>query len=652
MIAFFFAIALMQRTVVPGDVGPNRLDPDASLLASAAPLRYEVSIAGNRRTFTYNGGLDDFRLHDENGAEHPYLVIAPPHRKPQWRAASILPIQSTKTTSGFEADLHDVIDIDRIRIDGIPAPFLKRLRVEGSGDRTRWTVLSADATLFDLPEQQLRNTEVTFSRGEFRYVRVTWDDRSSARVTHVGSVAAEVSDTSNATPAVVLPVSFRKIASESGKSRYRLTLPGAHLPVAGIQLVVTNRDVYRNATVTEGRLSGATVEPVALGASKLRRAERDDGVAEELTIPIAFPQGPDLELAIDDESNPPLSINGVVAIFAPLPSIYFESADRQPLTATYGDATLKPPVYDLEAHRAAVKSEVLARATWSASARVAAASAQTSATPLQGAPIKPSEFRFTRSIGPTQPGLTSLLLDADVLARSSALRDVRIAASDDHQVPYLVERRSAPITLPLLIPQRTRGEGTRSLYRFALPYDSLPEGTRLVLTTTARVFDRTVTLWRRPDETRGREREILETEAWRSSDPESSPPPLTFTASLAGVQEVELEIDEGDNAPLPIASAQLQLPSYALRFVSPGGPLTLLYGNASAAAPRYDLAMLAPRLFGEPARDVSLVRAAPMIATAEAGTERKIFWLVIAVAVIALLVTLSRLLSTGAATSS
>lgn len=651
MISILFAIALMQRTVTPGAAGPNRLVPDAAVLGTAAPLRYTVANTTNRRTYTFAGGLDDLRLHDAAGGEHPYLLIGPPTRRPQWDPASILPVQPTKTTSGFEADLGAMKDVDRLRVEGVATPFMKRLRVEGSGDRIHWTVLAPEATVFDLPEQLLRNVEVTFHHGVFRYLRVTWDDRSSARVANVGNVSAERYDVGNPPAAISLPVSFRSIASESGKSRYRLTLSGAHLPVAAIQLIVTNANVYRTATVTEGRLSGSMVEPVALGTSKIRRAERDDAVAEDLTVPITFPEGPDLELVVDDENNPPLSISGIAAVLAPLPWIYFESADGQLLTATYGDGTLKAPVYDLEARRAAATATQAATATWSAREPSVAEVASPNAMPVEGAAVNRKTFRFSRSIGPTQRGLTSLLLDADVLARSSALRDVRIVAPDDHQVPYLVERRGAPVTVPLLIPQRTRGEGTHSIYRFTLPYESLPEGTRVVITTTAHVFERNATLWRGADESHGRERELVESATWRSSDPESTPPPLTLSSPLTGIHDVELDLDEGDNAPLPIATAQVQLPSYALRFISPGGPLTLLYGNPASDAPRYDLAILAPRLFGQPSRDVSLTRAAPMVATPEAGTERKIFWIVIALAVVALLITLSRLLSSGVAAS-
>lgn len=639
--------AVVERTVTT-NVGPNRLTPDVAILAAAAPLRYTVTTSGTRRVFTMTGGLEDLRFHDANGTEHPYLLIAPPTRKPEWRAATLLPIASTKTTSGFEADFGNATDVDRVRIEGIAPPFLKRLRVEGSGDRAHWTVLAPDATLFDLPDERLRNLDVPFQHGMFRYLRVTWDDRASARVTRVGAVSARVYDAGSAPAAERVPVAYRSTTGERGKSRYRISLPGAHLPVIAIEVAAANPNVFRNATITEPRLAGSTVQPVTLGSAKLRRTRHGDGIAEEMTIPIEFPEGPDLELAIDDENNPPLTINTIAATLAPLPTIYFDSADGSPLQASYGNPTAKAPHYDLEAERAAIRLADSAEAKWAENA-VPASGEEPARSDLvaTGAPLERKNFQFARSIAPTAPGLTSLVLDADVLAHSSGLRDVRIVRPDDRQVPYLVERRDAPLTLSVRVPPRNSGEGTLSVYRFSLPYQSLPEGTRLIVTTDARVFDRTARLWRPAAESQGRERELLETEAWRSSDSDAAPPALTFTASLAGVKDVELELDEGDNTPLPITGAQLYIPSFAVRFISPGGPLTLLYGNGTSPAPRYDLAMLAPRLFGEPAREISLARAAPMIATGSAATERKVFWFVIAAAVVALLLTLGRLLSSS-----
>src|SRR5436305_10395592 len=88
--------------------------------------------------------------------------------------------------------------------------------------------------------------------------------------------------------------------------------------------------------------------------------------------------------------------------------------------------------------------------------------------------------------------------------------------------------------------------------------------------------------------------------------------------------EVDVVIDDGDNAPLPIASAKLVFPGYALRFTAPGGPLTLLYG-AAIPPPQYDIALIAQRLRAQPARELE----PPPFAQKEAHAEKRLFWIAI-----------------------
>jgi hypothetical protein len=113
---------------------------------------------------------------------------------------------------------------------------------------------------------------------------------------------------------------------------------------------------------------------------------------------------------------------------------------------------------------------------------------------------------------------------------------------------------------------------------------------------------------------------------------------------------IEVVIDEGDNAPLPVTSAQLLVPSRALRFHHPGTPLYLLYSNRRASAPRYDMALLAPRLFGEPAREITLSTAVDERGDDEAP-GRKWFWIGIVIAAVVLVAMLLRLVLFSGETS-
>jgi hypothetical protein len=625
---FVASIASADVRMVATQPGPNRLDPDVGLLAHAREH------------------LGDLRFVDASGREVPYLLIAP-SREPQWNHARLLPIVATKKTSGFEADLGEMHTIDRIRFAGIATPFLKRARLEGSGDRSRWTLLTADATVFDLPDDKLRNLEIAFEPGDFRYLRVTWDDRNSAVVKSVGDISARL-HTSATPPEVRVPLAFRKIASEPRKSRYRITLPGRHMPIQAIEVAVTNADVWRAADVFEQQLFGAKIVPQLIGNATLKRAERFGGVASDLAIPIERPKDVDLELGVEDGDNPTLAISSINAKLAPLPWIWLES-DGSPLKARYGDARLEPPHYDIEASRNAIAKTSPPLAKWSNDEAPPAGpdAATTALAAFRGASVNRHDYRYARPLPPAPAGVARLALDADVLARSRDVADVRLVDASDRQVPYIVESVPAPLTIPLAVPLRV-ADGSNSKYTIELPYDRLPEATRLVLTTSARVFDRCTSLSATPDDRHGRATPIVDCEQWQSTEPSVAAPQLAFDAARARTKKVDVAIVEGDNAPLPITSVHLEMPAVALRFYNSGAPLTLLYGSASAQTPRYDLALLAPRVLGEPARDIVL-GAIKSAGAKEGSLDVKIFWGALSVATIALLVVLGRLVKSPAA---
>ncbi len=658
-----------ERPVLPGALGANRLEPDVPLLAGG-------------------GGLTDLRLYGAGGREVPYLLIEPDRRGPEWRAGHLLPIAPIKTPtlaeSGFELDLGAALPVDRLRVSGLPAPFLKRFRLEGSGDRGHWTQLVAEGTLFDLPDEGLKQTEVDFPRGDFQYLRVTWDDTTSARppMPPISAGAeARLARPVDSGPSPRVPVAFERRPSEPGKSRFHLRLPGARLPVVALELSVPGGPLLRSATVTEGRLDpgsptgtlGTTeITPVHLGEATLRRAVRGGLTAADLRIPLAAPEGPDLELTVDDGSNPPLDLAGVTAVLAPLPWIYFEAASVEPLTARFGDPQATAPRYDLEAAREEIarRSAPPALARWGEVKDREPQEKVTAASPLPalGAPLDPTKFRYRRPVPTAPAGLTSLLMDAAVLSRSGEnLVDLRLADAAGHQIPYLLEKRDEPLSLALpnlsrqarQEPQR-RGEGdppTLSRYTLELPYPSLPNA-RLVLTTPTRVFEREVRLVepipvaeavaerRRGARPEPEERTVAQT-TWRHADPDTPAPALTLDVPPSPGTHFDLLVEEGDNAPLPLEAPHLLLPAVRVRFFHPAEPLTLLYGQPSLPPPRYDLALLAPSLLGAAAHEIALTPEKSGATAPEpdpAAFEKKIFWGALVAAVVVLLLVLGRLL--------
>ncbi len=636
------------RTVTPGATGPNRLCVDGVLLSGSA--------ARSGPAF-----LSDLRLFGADGREVPYLLVSPPRKEPAWARASVLPIPETKSASGFEADLGGLRRIDRLRVAGLPAPFLKRLRLEGSGDRARWTVLAEEGSLFDLPEEGLSRTEIAFPEGEHRWLRLAWNDAKSGRVPLPGRVEARLAGSGGPPEPLREAVPFERRASEPRRSRFRLALPAAGMPVSAIEVGVASGNVLREARVLEARLSGGRLVPYELGAATLRRAERDDASAAAMTIRIQAPAEPELELVVEDAGNPPLEPASVTALFEDLPWIYFESPDGAPLEARFGAGSLARPRYDLEAVRPAIARQAgppPASAGWGERRPSASAAAGPTAAPAvpPGAPLDLAGFRVSRPIPGGPAGLTALQLDAAVLSVSPTLSDVRIASAEGHQVPYLLETLGEPLVLKLPVPQKAEdprprtgpGEAGRlSFHRIDLPFDRLPAA-RLELATTSRVFTRRVSILRetlggRP-ETAGAFFEAASA-AWEAADPEREAPALLLDLPAANGRTLFVSIDDGDNAPLPIVRASLLLPAQRLRFVrQEGAELKLVYGQAGLGPPRYDLELLAPRLLGATAFEATLAPPAPGAAAPEERTGSKIFWAALVGAVVALTLLVARLL--------
>src|SRR6185369_7712460 len=233
-----------ERPVQTGGSGPRRLAIDVPLLVGGSSFRGRVMPGA---------GLTDLRFFDPNGQELQYLLVANPPEQPVWRSVRTLAIAAVETptlkTSGFEIDLGQPLVTDRFRIDGVAGPFLKRIRLEGSGDRARWTLLVDEGTMFDLPQERLVQTEVGFAPGAYRYIRLTWDDTRSGRL--VKPELASVREVRNVIPPPPLttPLTFERRPSEPGRGQFRVRLPAARLPIVALDVDIAGTRVLRQATV-------------------------------------------------------------------------------------------------------------------------------------------------------------------------------------------------------------------------------------------------------------------------------------------------------------------------------------------------------------------------------------------------------------------
>jgi hypothetical protein len=643
-----------ERPVQTGGPGPRRLPVDVPLLVGGRPFQGRVAPGA---------GLTDLRLFDANGQELQYLLVANPPEQPVWQTAQTLPVAPVETrtqkTSGFEVDFGRAITIDRLRIDAVPPPFLKRVRLEGSGDRTRWTLLVDEGTVFSLPDERLVQTELAFTPGAYRYVRVTWDDTRSARLPRPDVASAREVRNVVPPPPLTTPLAFERRPGEPGRGQFRVRLPAPRLPIVALDVDIAGIRILREATVYEPRLVGGQVIPTALGSGTLRRVVQDDITASSTRIPVTSPVEPVLDLVIDEGNNPPSDIRSITAVFSELPWIYFESTGDT-VIARYGNPSLNAPRYDLEALRPTLSITATAEAVWG-EARLRSPEENVSTAvpslPTVGSTLDPAMFRYVRPIPSGGAGLITLPLDAPVLAHSRTMADVRVLDGSSRQVPYLVERASEPLSLDLTIePVSTipasvqsvlQTDRAVSVYRVRLPVERLPSA-RLVLTTSARVFMRRVSVGveHAPDR-RSRDPwfETLATSDWSHADQESSATALTLSMHPLETREVFVAVEEGDNRPLPLDAPRLLLPSYRLRlFRERDAVLRLAYGRDDLTPPQYDLALLAPQLTGAAATEVvpGPEQAAPEAPPVMLMSPR-VFWGVLIVAVLVLLALVVRL---------
>jgi hypothetical protein len=651
-----------ERPIRSAGSGPQRLAIDASLLSSGAPFR----VVRRGETFLAEGGLTDLRLFSEQGRPVPYLLIQPHTTDPEWTPARLLAVAPTRKTSGFEADLGAAHTVDMISMQGLPAPHLKRLRLEGSGDRERWTMLVAEGTVFDLPEERLRQDRLGFVPGRYRYFRVTWDDTNSGRLPVPALVEARLVASAAPPPTASMTAPVERRPSEPGVSRYRVALPAPGLPIVALVLDIGGGHVYRRVVVSESRFAGVEASPVELGAATLSRVTRDGVTASALRVPIAVPAEAEIDIAVEDGANEPLDLRGVSLVLARLPWIYFE-APAGGVVARYGNRTEPQPVYDLEAARASIDLASLPEASWGNGGGVPVGGSpgpRPAVAPASGPTLDPASFKYIRIVGGDRPGgrLVALPLDAHVLTYSrghaSRFADVRLIDAASRQIPYLVERREEPLAVVLAVRpapdavaqgiERSEGSRGRSVYVLTLPYPRMPAGT-LVIETSARVFDRSVRLGiQRPPDRERREAwlDMSAMKPWRHADESGPARPLTLPVETADRTELVLVVDEGDNPVLPLTTARLLLPSYRLRFYHPlEREVRLVYGRDDLREAQYDLALLAPRVMGARAEEVSASAITGGAPTPPASiVSPRAFWAMLGVAVLVLMVLIVRLL--------
>ncbi len=202
-----------------------------------------------------------------------------------------------------------------------------------------------------------------------------------------------------------------------------------------------------------------------------------------------------------------------------------------------------------------------------------------------GAPIDTRIFAHRRSIQvePSSEGLSRLRLAPEDTAHSRAdLADLRVVDADSRQWPYLMQRnaRAGKVSLEVAALHSRRRSSRLEL---ELPVAPL-RLSRVTLHSEAPFYDRGYELLTFDEH--GNQKTLARGRIVKQA---RRPRPSRIAFPAQSVSELELVIDDGDDAPLDFheITARVSLPELFL--VAPAGTYSLLIGNPDVTAPRYEL---------------------------------------------------------------
>ena len=402
-----------------------------------------------------DGGLADLRLFDAaGGGSVPPGARRP--REPAWLRRPRAAGRRDEEDERLRGRLRSAATaIDRIRVDGLPAPFLKRLTLEGSGDRARWTLLAARGHAVRPAGRAARESPICRSRqARIATCASPGTTPTAAACRCRGRCGRGESRGVHRPPAAV----GRRSRSSGGRASRAAAAIASACRRPRFRSWRSSSTSRRRLRVPAGdrvrvAFAGTEAAPVVLGRAQLVRVLRDGAAAESLRIPIAAPSEAEIDLVSTTATTRRSILRKVSAVFAELPWIYFEAPGR-PLVARYRrplrDAAVLRPRSGarLDRHREAAdaRGKWRQRRTRSPQPRRANGRRHRSVP----APSLDGEFRYSRAVtAAPRAGLVALPLDAAALepqprAGGAVRRRADPRPATAGRCPYLLERRDEP----------------------------------------------------------------------------------------------------------------------------------------------------------------------------------------------------------------
>jgi hypothetical protein len=544
--------------------------------------------------------LRDIRLVDAEGREVPYVVNRRDELVAERRAAGrLVEVQrQPRARTTWVVDLGAPATFDRLElsIDGLG--FAKRFRVETSDDGQTWAGALDEAWVFDREwrGRRLRDTTIELAAPvTARFLRLDADDFRSRPV----DVSAMVVTSRRLIDEAfwTREVSLDLIDTDGPRTQYRVAVADG-FPMSRLTFDTDDAAFWRQVTVLERRIVSGVLRETSAGQGSIYRLRLDDEPldAESRTIEVSRTLGGELLVDIVNDDAPPLA-NPRATVGGPEVRLLV-APGRSPLVLYYGNTVTRAPVYDLQylAIRLSIHAEYPVATVGAAAENPRFAQPPPLAfLPERGASVDASRWRAARrlDVSGDEDVYTMLLTPADVSYLRADAADLRVVDEADRQVPYVIEPRASrrPVTLSIA---RTSGDGAttgRSSYRLALDEAQSGLAVRgLELEFAERFFNRPATIF--VGSPADRQRRLRYPVTLASERPDDQASPVRVELSAADVREIELVVEDGDNAPLSLTGARALVDVPRVTFKAQPGTYRLLLGNPDAEAPRYDLAAL------------------------------------------------------------
>jgi hypothetical protein len=667
------ALAVLTAVILAGSAFA---DPEA--LGTYFPFRAGISATGSgvcrlelpsQVITACRADLSDVRILANDGREIPYIVDspepagtsvavrygAPPEIISAERSRRALDDRVTAFRESFVLEL-PVLPADVPAWDLVlsvsKAEFVSRLDVTAIAYGGTRTPIISGGSVFRLP------------RADAEKLRFTIPDPSTTRL----EVVLESQDTGFLQPQFAVE-SSRQIP-QGGTSMVDLAIREVRALVNATEIVVdrprgfvprrlaitTSTDTFhRRITVWD---EGPGADPEALGVSAVLRVAAVAPV-ELLEIPMRAPRGDRLRLVIENQDSPPLENVGFGALM-PRPVLVFSLPDDPPEAMLYfGGGRARRPHYDLAALDPQGRLPVAGEGAQHALAVLDPSQAQTAILgdtepnpdydtapalafaihPGAAIDARPYSHRRRLEVEPSAEGLSRLRLEpADLAVLRKDLADLRIIDVQGRQWAYLRQHRARAVFSPLVIVSHRRDDRI-SRYELEIPEGPLAVD-RIEIETEAPFFDRDFTLRGRledgtnPQLARGR---LIR----RAGDPR----PSTISLEPMRVVRLELEIEDGDDAPLDIRRVEARSSAPDVYTAAAAGAYDLLLGFPDAVAPVYELERIRSTILTVPAGEVATGELEPNPVYSSAsrlsrsgGAQQFLLWGVLGLAVITLVV--------------